>query len=255
MTGPLAGVQNLTKTFGDLRAVDDVSFEIRRGETLAIVGETGSGKTTLLRCLTRLTDVTEGRVFFDGTDITRASPAELRPIRRRMQIVFQDPLGSLNPRHSIGATIAEPLAIHDVVRGEARTKRVHELMEIVGLDPTLAPRYPAEFSGGQLQRVGIARAIALNPELVVCDEPVSALDVSIRAQILNLLAEVKERFGMAFLFISHDLAVVRHVADRIGVMSQGKLVELGAADDVLRTPKHAYTRSLLEAARAVMLNP
>jgi ABC-type oligopeptide transport system ATPase subunit len=238
-------VENVVKRYGAVRAVDDVTLEIERGETLSLVGETGCGKTTLARCITRLTDVTSGRIIFDGGDITRTTRDALRPVRRRMQIVFQDPHGSLNPRHTIGASIAEPFIIHGVAEGIELRRHVDELMELVGLSPDQHDRHPAEFSGGQLQRVSIARAIALRPDLVVCDEPVSALDVSIRAQILNLLSGLQEQFSLTYLFISHDLSVVRHVSDRVAVMNAGKIVEIAPVEELFAKPQHGYTRSLL----------
>ena len=220
--GVLVQLDNVVKHYGGRRArvhaVDGVTLDIRRGETLSLVGETGCGKTTIARCITRLTDVTSGRIVFDGTDITRTSRDALRAIRRRMQIVFQDPYGSLNPRHTIGASIGEPLVIHGEASGAALAGRVRALMDVVGLDADLHDRVPAGCSGGQLQRASIARAVALRPDLVVCDEPVSALDVSIRAQVLNLLSELQDRFGLTYLFISHDLSVVRHVSDRVAVV-------------------------------------
>jgi oligopeptide/dipeptide ABC transporter ATP-binding protein len=248
----LLQVENLVKHYGRhsaiVHAVDGVTLDIRRGETVSLVGETGCGKTTVARCITRLTDVTSGRIVFDGEDITRSSRAALRAVRRRMQMVFQDPHGSLNPRHSIGASIGEPLAIHGVASGAGLEQRVRELMELVGLDAEHASRRPAEFSGGQLQRVSIARAIALRPDLIVCDEPVSALDVSVRAQILNLLAELQDRFGMTYLFISHDLSVVRHVSDRVAVMYLGKIVEVAPVAELFALPQHPYTKALIDAA-------
>jgi len=209
-----------------VRAVEDVSFDVRRGETLGLVGETGCGKSTLARCVIRLESLTSGRIVFDGDDISTVSQRKLRPYRRRMQMVFQDPYGSLNPRRRVGSIIGDPFEIHGVPRGTDRTRRVQELMEIVGLNPEHYNRFPAQFSGGQRQRIGIARAIALKPDLIVCDEPVSALDVSIRAQILNLLLQLQEELGLTYIFISHDLSVVRHVSDRIAVMYLGKVVEL-----------------------------
>jgi peptide/nickel transport system ATP-binding protein len=250
-TQPLIVVEQLVKTFGEngsaILAVNDVSLEIMRGETLSVVGETGSGKSTLARCITRLTDVTSGRIRFDGADITSLGAPSMRPIRRRMQMVFQDPFGSLNPRRTVGVSLEEPLVIHNVGDRTTREARVRELMEMVGLEEAHRKRYPSELSGGQLQRACIARALALNPDLLVCDEPVSALDVSIRAQILNLFIDLQARLGLTCLFISHDLSVVRHLSDRVAVMQLGKIVEIGKVDDVFERPQHDYTRSLLEA--------
>ena len=230
-----------------VRAVDDVSFDVRRGETLGLVGETGCGKSTLARCIIRLENLTAGKVVFDGHDISRASDAELRPYRRRVQMVFQDPYGSLNPRRRVGSIIGDPFEIHRIATGAERMRRVQELMEMVGLNPEHYNRFPAQFSGGQRQRIGIARAIALRPDLIVCDEPVSALDVSIRAQILNLLTDLQNELGLTLIFISHDLSVVRHVSDRIAVMYLGKLVELSPAHDLFDSTRHPYTRALLSA--------
>ena len=234
-----------------VHAVDGVSLELRRGETFSIVGETGCGKTTLARCVLRLTDVTAGTIVFDGIDITNSSRGELAPVRRRMQAVFQDPYSSLNPRHRAGAIIGEPLAIHGLATGADRARRVGELMELVGLDPRHHRRFPAEFSGGQRQRISIARALALKPDLLVCDEPVSALDVSIRAQILNLLADLQRELGLTLLFISHDLAVVRHVSDRVGVMYLGRIVEVADAAALFTNPRHHYTQALLDAVPVI----
>jgi oligopeptide/dipeptide ABC transporter ATP-binding protein len=230
-----------------VRAVEDVSFDVRRGETLGLVGETGCGKSTLARCVIRLERLTSGHVVFDGDDISTASQARLRPYRRRMQMVFQDPYGSLNPRRRVGSIIGDPFEIHGVASGSDRTRRVQELMEMVGLNPEHYNRFPAQFSGGQRQRIGIARAIALKPDLIVCDEPVSALDVSIRAQILNLLMQLQEELALTYIFISHDLSVVRHVSDRIAVMYLGKVVEVASAEDLFEHSRHPYTRALLSA--------
>src|SRR5712691_12323818 len=205
----------LDRHVGDVKAVDDVTFEIRRGETLGLVGESGCGKSTVGRALLRLYKPTGGRIVFDGQDITNMGERELRPLRRRMQIVFQDPFASLNPRHSVGRIIGEPLRVHGLARGKSAGKRVRELLKIVGLPEDAASRYPHEFSGGQRQRVGVARALAVNPDFIVADEPVSALDVSIQAQIINLLASLQHDFALTYLFIAHDLAVVRHISDRI----------------------------------------
>jgi oligopeptide/dipeptide ABC transporter ATP-binding protein len=230
-----------------VHAVDGVSLEVHRGETLGLVGETGSGKSTLARCATRLHTLTAGRVVFDGHDISTLSRRELRPYRRQLQMVFQDPYGSLNPHRRVGSIIGDPLAVHGVAAGAARRRRVQELMELVGLNPEHYNRFPAEFSGGQRQRVGVARALALRPRLIVCDEPVSALDVSIRAQILNLLAELQRELDLTYLFISHDLSVVRQVSDRVAVMYLGRLAEVAPVAELYRRPRHPYVAALLSA--------
>ncbi len=232
---------------GHVRAVDDISFEIRRGETLGLVGESGCGKTTTGRAIIRLRDVTAGRVRFDGEDLSGMSRGDLRRMRRRMQIIFQDPYGSLNPRMTVGSIIAEPIETHNLARGAAKVERVKELLRLVGLNPNYTNRYPHEFSGGQRQRIGVARSLAVEPEFIVCDEPISALDVSIQAQVLNLLIELREQFGLTYLFIAHDLSVVRHISDRVGVMYLGKLVEIGPPSAIYETPAHPYSRALLSA--------
>ena len=237
----------LDRHIGDIKAVDDVSFSISRGETLGLVGESGCGKSTVGRTILRLYEPTAGRIVFDGKDITTLSQNEIRPLRRRMQMVFQDPYASLNPRHSVGRIVGEPLRVHGLSGRKASSSRVRELLEIVGLPADAATRYPHEFSGGQRQRIGLARSLALNPDFIVCDEPVSALDVSIQAQIINLLENLQSDFELTYLFIAHDLAVVRHISDRIAVMYLGKIVEISAAAELYDDPLHPYTISLLSA--------
>ncbi len=256
---PLLVVENLKKYFpikegflidrtvDYVRAVDDVSFEIRQGETMGLVGESGSGKSTTGYCVLELLKPTSGSVRFDGEELTTMPRNELRRMRREMQIVFQDPYSSLNPRMTIGDIVGEPLLVHKIGDRKRRRRTVEELLEVVGFNPDFVNRYPHEFSGGQRQRIGVARALALNPRLIVCDEPVSALDVSIQAQILNLLKDLQQAFGLTYLFIAHDLAVVREMSDHIAVMNRGKIVEAGTADQVYTDPRDDYTKALLAA--------
>ncbi len=237
----------LRRTTGTVRAVDGVSFTLRRGETLALVGESGCGKSTTARLVLRLIEPTAGTIRFENQDITTVTGSALRALRRRMQIVFQDPFASLNPRMTVGAILEEPLIIHHLGDPAARAARVETLLRLVGLAPYHAARYPHEFSGGQRQRIGIARALAVEPALIVCDEPVSALDVSIQAQVVNLLRDLQKSLGLSYLFIAHDLAVVKHVADRVAVMYLGQIVEIGPKAALFSNPRHPYTRTLLAA--------
>ena len=232
---------------GDVHAVDGVDLEVFPGETFGLVGETGCGKSTLARVVMRLHEATEGKIIFQGEDITHAKGKELREKRRDMQMIFQDPFASLNPRKTVGSIIGEPYRLHKTVPKDKIKSEVQQLMELVGLNPEHYNRYPHEFSGGQRQRIGVARSLALRPKLIVCDEPVSALDVSIQAQILNLLEDLQEEFKLTYLFIAHDLSVVKHVSDRVGVMYLGKIVETADGDTLYRTPKHPYTGALLSA--------
>ncbi|MEX0617372.1 MAG: oligopeptide/dipeptide ABC transporter ATP-binding protein [Pseudohongiellaceae bacterium] len=239
------GIFMRTGTFN--KAVDGVSFDIMPGETLGLVGESGCGKSTLGRCITRLYRPTAGRILFDGTDLTHLKGRDLRPFRQNIQMIFQDPMESLNSRHTVGDILTEPFIIHNIGDKLWRRKRVAELLDIVGLPARSITRYPFEFSGGQRQRIGIARSIALNPRLVVCDEPVSALDVSIQSQIMNLLVDLQKEFNLSYLFIAHDLAVVKHVSDRIAIMYLGKVVEEGRGESIYREARHPYTQSLISA--------
>ncbi len=254
----LLSVRNLKKYFpitgglfsrvvGNVQAVDDVSFDVKKGETLGLVGESGCGKTTTGRAVLRLIEPTSGQIIFEGRDITKLPKKEMRNLRREMQIVFQDPFGSLNPRMSVGEIIEEPLVIHRIGNNPERQKRVRELLDVVGLAAYHIRRYPHEFSGGQRQRIGIARALALNPKLVVADEPVSALDVSIQSQILNLMEDLQNEFGLTYLFIAHGLNVIRHISERVGVMYLGVMMEIADSDEIYRRPLHPYTEALFSA--------
>lgn len=255
---PLLRAENVVKHFPvregvfgkvtkHVRAVDDISFTIHKGQTLGLVGESGCGKTTLARVLLRLIPATGGKVWFNGTEILSANPAQLRKIRRQMQLIFQDPFGSLNPRMRVGRIISEPLSVHSLFTPAERVKKTEELLEVVGLQPSDVSRFPHEFSGGQRQRIGIARALVLNPELIICDEPVSALDVSIQSQILNLLDDLQEQYKLTYIFIAHGLNVIRHVSDRVAVMYLGKMAEEAESDKIFSSPLHPYTQALIGA--------
>ncbi len=247
---PVKGPGLLARTVGNVQAVNGVSLTLHRGQTLGLVGETGSGKTTLARCIAGLIPITSGSVVFDGHEIAGLSRRAMRPFRREIQMIFQDPYGSLNPRRRVGSIISDPFAVHKTASGGARKRAVQDIMERVGLNPEHFNRFPAEFSGGQRQRIGLARALALRPKLIIADEPVSALDVSIQAQILNLLADLQRDFGLTYLFIAHDLEVVRHVSNQVTVMYLGRICEEGPKDPIYQTPRHPYTAALLSAAPA-----
>src|SRR5215468_7397429 len=247
---PVYGGGLVRRTVANVQAVDGVSLTIPRGKTVGLVGETGCGKSTLARCIAGLIPVTSGKVYFEGKDITNLKRRVMRPLRRQIQMIFQDPYGSLNPRRRVGSIIGDPFAIHRTATGADRKRRVQDLMARVGLNPEHYNRFPAEFSGGQRQRIGVARALALRPKLIICDEPVSALDVSIQAQVLNLLADLQDDFGLSYLFIAHDLEVVRHVSNSVTVMYLGRIAEQGPGDQVYDHPRHPYSAALLSAAPA-----
>ncbi len=237
----------IQRRVGDIKAVDNINFYVRRGETLGLVGESGCGKTTTGRAILQLYRPTAGEVIFDGENLCELKGARLRRMRAKMQMIFQDPYASLNPRMTVGSIIGEPLQVHGLMKGKEKKERVQELLRVVGLNPYFISRYPHEFSGGQRQRIGVARALAVNPSFIVCDEPISALDVSIQAQIINLLEDLQEQFNLTYLFIAHDLSVVRHISDRVAVMYLGKLVEVTDRDELYSNPLHPYTKALLSA--------
>ena len=237
----------IRRQVGAVHAVDGVSFDIHKGETLGLVGESGCGKSTAGRTILRLYKPTDGHVYYDGTDLASLSDREMRAMRRKLQIIFQDPYASLNPRMTVADIVGEPLVVHKVANGKEVQERVQELLGLVGLNPAFADRYPHEFSGGQRQRIGVARALALQPDLIICDEPISALDVSIQAQVINLLEDLQKQFGLTYLFIAHDLSVVRHISDRVAVMYLGVIVELAARDELYDHPLHPYSQALLSA--------
>jgi len=241
----LAGV--MRRKVGEVKAVDGISFYIKRGETLGLVGESGCGKTTTGRCILQLYQITGGKVSFDGKDLTQMKPTELRSLRRDMQLIFQDPYASLDPRMTAGSIIGEPMLVHNLAKGKVYEEQVAELLRLVQLEPFMAERYPHEFSGGQRQRIGIARALSTRPKFIICDEPVSALDVSIQTQIITLLIRLREEMGLTYLFIAHDLSVVRHISDRVAVMYLGKIVEITNSDELYDNPLHPYTQALLSA--------
>jgi oligopeptide transport system ATP-binding protein len=254
----LLRVENLKKYFpimqglirrhvGDVKAIDGITFDVYQGETLGLVGESGCGKSTTGRVILQLYPVTDGKIIFEGQDLSQLQGEAMRKVRPRLQMIFQDPHACLNPRMTVGSIISEPLVEHSVVRGKERQARVEELLDLVGLNPTHANRYPHEFSGGQRQRIGIARALALNPEFIVCDEPIAALDVSIQAQVVNLLEDLQADFGLTYLFISHDLSMIRHIAQRVAVMYLGHIMELASSKEIYENPLHPYTQALLSA--------